>query len=692
MTIPASIYYEIPYGVRLYGELGYTPAPSYLIEPFIAQSLDYGSIGVSWHKPTATASRWRLLANRYGYPVDQNDGNILIDVTSYPGNFYFDTDVIPGSYHYYGMYALVNPTTDQWVRAGVTACLANKSFNSGQWLLDNLPAYFTEYLNGELTQDASGNPYLQQYLNVVGWGIDYLRTQMAMGADHLNDPMAIPIGDLMNLATELGIEFDPMISVYLMRKAAANWAHVMQERGTPQGIENELELSTGFGVDLQIGPNLMLEVDQAQHFHPQYAAYDPSIAYALGERVSYGDYWYACAIAGTKNITPTGTNTSNANWTVILDSDEPTGVLTNPTTGGVNTWEVIYPGVSNGAPLANSIKQGIGVPNPLNSAQWNFNDIRVYNKGGSAQDIWARSVSRTTTDMLTTTTTYAPDPLQAIHDGVPVPWVLSTQAWNAETRYATNDIVYYNGLPFMARRASTGATPPVSLVATPEWYPLSPNMRLPLMVSAYTSQSLTTGTDYSVPVTPFVEWYDEWGNFITRVFARTPTAGTPGIPDGLAFDSFTKSPGPSISGRTFDNAYAYDWVAQDSDFKISGYAGGVAYPSVTGTRAIALTTGPANTQIGVTFVTAATGGQVQSIVFRYSADNDYWKATTPALVKKVSGTFTTVATYSAAAQPGDRLVVQANGSSITVLLNGVSVATATDSFNDTATSHGIGVE
>jgi hypothetical protein len=107
---------------------------------------------------------------------------------------------------------------------------------------------------------------------------------------------------------------------------------------------------------------------------------------------------------------------------------------------------------------------------------------------------------------------------------------------------------------------------------------------------------------------------------------------------------------------------------------------------------MALTTGPANGQVGATFVTPALGGQAQAIVFRYTDESDYWKATTGALVKKVSGTFTTMATYSTPAQPGDRLVVQMNGSAITVLLNGISVATVTDGFNASATSHGMLVE
>jgi hypothetical protein len=131
MTTPAtepSTYGLISYGENLYGVTAgatqtQTVPPSWVIEPFVAQSMNYGAVGLSWTKPQATAVRWRLLSNRYGYPVDQNDGNILLDSPSWIGTFYLDQAVIPGTYQYYGIYAQTDATNDIWVRAGVTGCL-----------------------------------------------------------------------------------------------------------------------------------------------------------------------------------------------------------------------------------------------------------------------------------------------------------------------------------------------------------------------------------------------------------------------------------------------------------------------------------------------------------------------------------------------------------------------------------------
>jgi hypothetical protein len=65
------------------------------------------------------------------------------------------------------------------------------------------------------------------------------------------------------------------------------------------------------------------------------------------------------------------------------------------------------------------------------------------------------------------------------------------------------------------------------------------------------------------------------------------------------------------------------------------------------------------------------------------------------LYKCVSGTYTSVAGGGGnLAYAGDRLVVQMNGTAISVLLNGVQIISYTDgsSFNTTATQHGIIVE
>ena len=82
---------------------------------------DYATIMLQWTQPQGSIMDFRLLSNRYGFPVDENDGNILIDSSAFPGTAYADQDVIPGAYHYYGIYLL---TEGVWNRAGFASCLS----------------------------------------------------------------------------------------------------------------------------------------------------------------------------------------------------------------------------------------------------------------------------------------------------------------------------------------------------------------------------------------------------------------------------------------------------------------------------------------------------------------------------------------------------------------------------------------
>jgi hypothetical protein len=154
-----------------------------------------------------------------------------------------------------------------------------------------------------------------------------------------------------------------------------------------------------------------------------------------------------------------------------------------------------------------------------------------------------------------TGTNYAVDKLQVIKDAIPVPWVLDDQEWDANTEYATDDLVLYQGQSFMALRQSTGATPPTNNVASPEWAPLSYERRIRLMVSALTSQNMTNVSNLTAAVVPFVEWYDQWGNFITRVFARN-TGTEPSRPGSLTFDSFT-----TLAADYMGTLDIYNWQA-----------------------------------------------------------------------------------------------------------------------------------
>lgn len=532
-----AIYQFSPYGIDspFYG----IQAPEgYIVEPFTAQSLNYTAIQLNWQRPTSQFAEFRLIRNRFGFPVNETDGEILLQTDTWPGNLFNDTSVIQGDYHYYGIYLLIlYGDFYTWVRSGVTACLANRNYGSGDILYGLIPDHMRQINQTELTTDTLGNQFLAQFMQVIGWGLDYLKTQYAMEAN-ANNPMVISLGDVMELAGEVGYAFEPEIEARLTRKGVLNQATVARKRGTLAGIAEEIEIVCGWDVDIQTGYNLILENDQGFFLNPvfTYDPYNPTISYTSGEFVTLNHFVYRCLITPTLNTAPTGTNTSNANWAVIYSTDDSTNALVNPVTSGVNTWEARYSAISHQIPSVTALKLGVGTPDPesfnfllaLFFSRFLHGCCRVYNRGGSPQNCQLKSVARTTTDLALLSD--HPDPEQVILDALPVPWVISSMAYDPAVEYMTNDIVYYQGQPFQALRASTGAFPVLSTnVPSAEWQPVGLDRRIALMISGQTSQNLNTAANQQVNVYPYVAWYDQWGEFIAQEQARGQYTAVPDV-------------------------------------------------------------------------------------------------------------------------------------------------------------------
>lgn len=469
--------YGLPrvYGVEFYA--AYTVEPIGSAQNFTANSSDYETILIQWSQPQVpanlgiTITDYRLLSNRYGFPVDQNDGNILLDSPNYFGNQYKDQDVIPGTMHYYGFYLLLS--NGVWVRAGLTACLAINNYGSGQWLFDLLPYYFQSTSDIDLTMTQTGDTYLSQYLDVIGWGLDYLKTQYDFEYTSLNNPMLMSLRDVYALASEFGIPFQPEMPAAIMRKAVANWTTVSQQRGTLTGVGNVIELITGYTVDVQLGVNKFLENDQSGPFSPGYGTWNAEKTYAAASAFEKsGNYIYKPLVLSLDEA-PTNTTSTNTWWSCLQDAADPNNTLNNtnsigvPTasggnnTGTANTLEAIYEGqaVSYVPPASGTLTVGLGEPTVANTAVWQGYTFRVTNQAATSQTMWLRTVSRATTDL--STANWVPDAQQVIENGIPVPQLTARNEWSATTRYATHALVTWNNMLFQAQRASTNAQPPI---------------------------------------------------------------------------------------------------------------------------------------------------------------------------------------------------------------------------------------
>lgn len=521
MTMPfaSTIYGISQYGTSLYG---FGIPSGYIVDPFTATPFNYEVINLGWVQCSNPIAEFRLLRNRFGYPVDENDGELLLDTEVWPGNAFADTDIIPGTYHYYGIYLLVQQgEIFTWIRAGLAACLAPGDFASENYLFELIPLSMRDIGQVELTADATGNLFLYQFMQVIGWGLDYLRTQYSL-ALQANNPQVIPLNSLMNLAGTIGYPFEPEIAAGVMRKGIANAAHVATERGTTLGIINEVNILTGWEIIPTIGYNQMLENDHGYFISPvdNYLPWNSTVSYDAGEYVTVGSYVYVSNLGSNLNHT-VNTGGNNTWWNVVLDTDNTT-TLANPVTGGINIWESRYTAASGQVAPSNTCREGVGIANPI-STDFQRCGVRVYNTGGSSQSCELRTPARTTVDQSNLSSD--PDPQQVILDGVPVTYLIPSEAWQGNTELETNAIVEYNGQPFIALRPSTGAVPTTNTnVPSNEWQPIGLDQRIAIMMSAYVSQSLTTGTNYQCPVTPYVVWYDQWGRYIAKVTARNALA------------------------------------------------------------------------------------------------------------------------------------------------------------------------
>jgi phage tail-like protein len=282
----------------------------YTIGSFSAIAVDYATILVTWNKPSAAFVDFRLVRNRSGFPVDENDGTVLIDTFnsgSWQGTQYFDSDVIPGTFHYYGVYILIaieGVPEGVWYRAGLTCVLAINNYGSTDWLLGRLPEYYKVVDNTDLTtSDALGNSYFEQFISILGWGFDYLQTQLNI-ASNVNNAQVIPVNWLANLAGTLGFPFYAEVDPGTLRNAIDNFAYLIQQRGTLQGIEAMITQLTGWGADIRVGYNQLLEDDQSHFTDPLNDNWNALISYDIGEQVSYGGYNYTSTGSGNLGNAP----------------------------------------------------------------------------------------------------------------------------------------------------------------------------------------------------------------------------------------------------------------------------------------------------------------------------------------------------------------------------------------------------
>jgi chitodextrinase len=434
------------------------------------------------------------------------------------------------------------------------------------------------------------------------------------------------------------------------------------------------------------------------------------------------DYLTYTPTGSTSNLgaTPSGSPTNNAFW--IWLTNYATTALVNPLTGGISTWEQVS--YTAGVTAANSnlaVSTGVqhldgqgdftssfGVmtnssastatlavhtPPRAQSTAWSSTTTYQRNAyvtygGNSYLAIVASISAEPDTDLAhwqpETISTVAPDRYMVSSYGIPL---AQMPFWSAGAAYQPGAVVQYQGQTYIAASASQGSAPTGNPTDNLSWSWLG-SAQNTYTASAWTS--LTGGGTTTATRSVYIEWYDAGGNLITTI---NPTPNTSAdLYVGFTRNSTNLITDPSsssaLAGGTWTNSSAIDTPVASS---------GVAYWSTrndSSGRQMVTNYGQANVSVGLTFMTGPPIGTEHGLCLRWSSATNFWSASRTRLAKVVSGTLTTVASWSSLPD-GSRIYVSMSGSTITVYqyqgpgLAPIQLATVTDSFNAAATRHGI---
>ncbi|MFI6512966.1 hypothetical protein ACIBCT_35655 [Streptosporangium sp. NPDC050855] len=646
--------------------------PNFNPASFTAYSLNYLKIHVTWDPPTGEFARFRLVKNRWGYPVSEIDGEILLDSDT-PQTSYTDSDVLPGTFHYYSAFIKLG---GQWMWAATASCLHVADHQSAAWLWSRLPIHYQIMRGNRLDLEADTNTTLRRYMSLIGWGLDKVRTSYA-AAWRSQDPGYAHIGAIDLLIQQFGLPAYPGLSGARKRSFVRDAASLLARRGTMEAMIAEARAASGWDLALRPSPNLMLTADRSQMLNPRPREWDPTIIYKVGDRVTIEGADYVCKVAGSTGyaqMPAAGDRVANTWWDVLLVLDAATSAY-DATSRSQHGWAPqSFTGTVAETLVATELV--LGAPKPLES-HLSVNAVTVKNNAASTTaNIGARLLPEAAGQTV--------KPLTAITHGIPLP---KPQPWSATADYPSGSLVTYQGRLYTAVRPGRLGIAPAS---SDRWQVVGTDTRLRLTLSAYTHQPHTATAKPVNPAQVYAEFYDERGAFLGREFG---VATDTRVLD--TFTAYTDNAITPLTGRTTEYGNkAWTTPATASAFRRDSYLYGVARPSnPDAARSMALIDyGAANATVAATLGANAPTGKVQALVLRAASETSYIRASRTKLQTVNGAAITDLVTYSTPLSDGDRLTVRATGTALTVLRNGVQVATTTSTFNQTQTRFGMTVE
>ncbi len=667
------------FGLSKYGSAILT---DFGIDPFTAEAISHSKIRVEWNQPSGNWTAFRLLKSRNGFSINENDGILLYsrDTKGPTGRAYVDQEAGAG-WNYYTVY-LYDATNIEWIKAAQTSALGITDYNFTKILWDSLPNYYkvlrdtsagyspTSYrINPAIYLTDAGsvdNQHLKKFLSVIGWGTDLLRSQAETIRDGY-DPSKVHLSRLVLLAGQFGFKIEQSAPTSTTRNLVRNLGLLYRSRGTPSGLKELLSLSTGWDVDVVLGPNIMLNRDQSAFESPIVEEYDKGTTYQVGELVQQGGLYYEAKLV-TFNNAPSNTTY----WNQIVAVKEDTSTKRSSTQNH-STWQAVAQ--SPKAPLVvdTATHIGRGVTRFDTNTQ-NQNALGLKNTAATTKDIILQSAPYNASDL----TAY--DRKLVLESVIPVP--AAVQIYDGTKRYAKGELVRYQGVVYES--VISNSMVPTNLSY---WKKLGYDARTRLAFSLYAHGPFAgvAGTGNRT-VTPWIAGFDDQGNTIWELELNSALLAN------VKFDTFN-TVGALAIGKSMDLGGS-TWTGGSGTWAqgFSDTFGGYQYPNGTTKVVSFFTFGFSDGVFGITL--PSVGTRKLGLLLRHvtATTTSYIRVDQSQIVQNAAGVETVLSTHSTPFTGGERMLVTLSGPTITVKRNGVQVSSGSSTQNQTTTTHGVVIE
>jgi hypothetical protein len=258
------------YGIDFYGtgvRYGNAALVQYNVAPFYSVPKSYGAIDVNWNRPSGGWTKFRLVRNRYGFPVDADDGIVLIDsINTTISNYYQDSNLEQGRTYYYSIF-LYDPITS-WVRAGNTYGVSVKDFNTLDRLWHYLPIVYrnTNFVTSTPTYGTTIYDYtssrenedLKSLLSIFAFEYDHQKT-LARNLMYSGDTTFVDGRYIAPMMQQFGLKFEPEIGLQQSRVLLRNAIKIYKNKGSYSGLVTYLKSYSGWDSTVVMGKNLLLD-------------------------------------------------------------------------------------------------------------------------------------------------------------------------------------------------------------------------------------------------------------------------------------------------------------------------------------------------------------------------------------------------------------------------------------------------